>query len=252
MITISVTDAQGRAVPVADNKIDFELSGAGKILGVGNGDPSCHEPDTFVAQPFMKTIPLNHWRWKLANVPAKGALAPEYASEFDDSAWNTLKPKTDGDTGDQVLSEGQSAVFRAHVNLTEADLANPGVQVRFGGIDDHGWIFVNNRRVGESTDWATQPAFDIKKALHAGDNVIVVGVLNESGSGGLNPDVNVELIGKPVATAWSRSVFNGLAQIIVQSTREPGEITVTARAEGLSPATVSVASQPCAPQPAVP
>ena len=98
----------------------------------------------------MKTIPVNDWRWKLANVPAKGALAPEYASEFDDSTWNTIKPKTDGDTGDQVLSEGQTAVFRAHVNLTEADLANPGVQVRFGGIDDHGWIFVNNQRVGES------------------------------------------------------------------------------------------------------
>ena len=37
--------------------------------------------------------------------------------------WSLIKPKTDGDTGDQVLSEGQTAIFRAHVNLTEADLA---------------------------------------------------------------------------------------------------------------------------------
>ena len=34
-----------------------------------------------------------------------------------------------------------------------------------------------------------------------GDNVIAVGVRNESGEGGLNPDVNVEIVGKPVGAA---------------------------------------------------
>ena len=38
----------GRVVPVAQNKINFAIEGAGKIIGVGNGDPSCHEPDAFV------------------------------------------------------------------------------------------------------------------------------------------------------------------------------------------------------------
>ena len=47
VFTVSVTDAQGRVVPVAANLVHFELSGPGKILGVGNGDPSCHEPDVF-------------------------------------------------------------------------------------------------------------------------------------------------------------------------------------------------------------
>ena len=42
------TDAQGRQVPDAANKIHFELTGPGKILGVGNGDPSSHEPDVFL------------------------------------------------------------------------------------------------------------------------------------------------------------------------------------------------------------
>ena len=35
----------------AQNKIDFAIEGAGKIIGVGNGDPTCHEPDTFRARP---------------------------------------------------------------------------------------------------------------------------------------------------------------------------------------------------------
>ncbi|HEY5345671.1 MAG TPA: beta-galactosidase GalA [Verrucomicrobiae bacterium] len=252
VITVSVTDAQGRIVPVAGNKINFAIEGAGKILGVGNGDPSCHEPDTFVAQMPMKTIPVSNWRWKLATVPGKGALTPEYANDFDDSAWNQIKPKTDGDTGDMVLSEGQTAIYRAHISVTADDLNNPGIQIRFGGIDDRGWIFVNNQRVGESHDWAAQPAFDIKKNLHAGDNVIAVGVKNEAGTGGLNPDVNIELTGKPAASVWSRSVFNGLAQIMVQSTKDAGEIKLTASANGLLPVTTTITTQASAGRPSVP
>jgi len=45
MITVSVLDSQGRVVPTASNEIAFEVSGAGKLKGVGNGDPSCHESD---------------------------------------------------------------------------------------------------------------------------------------------------------------------------------------------------------------
>ena len=188
-------------VPVADNKINFELSGAGKILGVGNGDPSCHEPDTFVAQPSMKTIPVNDWRWKLADVSAKGALVPEYANDLDDSAWNVIKPKTDGDTGDQVLSEGADGRF------PRACQPDGGRPRQSGGADP----VRRDRR--SRLDFRQQPSrrriaptgrrnrpLTSRKSLHAGDNVIAVGVLNESGSGGLNPDVNVELIGKPAVS----------------------------------------------------
>jgi beta-galactosidase len=43
IITVTALDSQGREVPVADNFIHFEIEGAGKIIGVGNGDPSSHE-----------------------------------------------------------------------------------------------------------------------------------------------------------------------------------------------------------------
>jgi len=32
-------------VPTADNQVDFAVSGPGKLIGVGNGDPSSHESD---------------------------------------------------------------------------------------------------------------------------------------------------------------------------------------------------------------
>jgi len=45
VINVCAIDAEGRRVPTADNLIHFSLSGPGRIIGVGNGDPSSHEPD---------------------------------------------------------------------------------------------------------------------------------------------------------------------------------------------------------------
>ena len=45
LVRVEIVDRQGRLVPIADNSVDFALRSQGRILGVGNGDPSCHEPD---------------------------------------------------------------------------------------------------------------------------------------------------------------------------------------------------------------
>jgi beta-galactosidase len=42
-VGVSVVDDKGRVVPTAGNKVRFSVSGPGKVLGVGNGDPTCHE-----------------------------------------------------------------------------------------------------------------------------------------------------------------------------------------------------------------
>jgi len=82
--------------------------------------------------------------------------------------------------------------------------------------------------------------------------VIAVGVYNNEGQGGLNPDVSVQFAGHAAVSAWSRSLFNGLAQIIVQSTRDAGEIKLSATADGLASAISTVQTQPGAPRPSVP
>ena len=45
MVRVEVLDSAGRPVPTADNLIQFNISGPGVLLGVGNGDPNCHESD---------------------------------------------------------------------------------------------------------------------------------------------------------------------------------------------------------------
>ncbi len=59
VINVTVLDRQGREVPDANNLIKFKYSGDAKIIGVGNGDPSSHEPDKYLIDSL--------WQRKLFN-----------------------------------------------------------------------------------------------------------------------------------------------------------------------------------------
>jgi beta-galactosidase len=45
ILKVEALDRHGRPVPTANNKIAFKVSGAGRLIGVGNGDPNCLESD---------------------------------------------------------------------------------------------------------------------------------------------------------------------------------------------------------------
>jgi beta-galactosidase len=45
VVAVEVVDPKDRLVPIALNEVTFSLAGPGRLIGVGNGDPSCHEPD---------------------------------------------------------------------------------------------------------------------------------------------------------------------------------------------------------------
>jgi beta-galactosidase len=45
ILKVEVLDAKGRPAPRADNLVSFTLNGPGEVIGVGNGNPTSHEPD---------------------------------------------------------------------------------------------------------------------------------------------------------------------------------------------------------------
>ncbi len=45
VVPVSILDDRGRIVPDAANRVTFGLTGSGRILGVGNGNPADHDPD---------------------------------------------------------------------------------------------------------------------------------------------------------------------------------------------------------------
>ena len=44
-VTVEVVDAEGRIAPTAGPLVVFEVTGSAEIIGLGNGDPNCHEPE---------------------------------------------------------------------------------------------------------------------------------------------------------------------------------------------------------------
>jgi beta-galactosidase len=45
ILRVEALDKEGRPVPTASNFLSFKVSGEGKLIGVGNGDPNCQESD---------------------------------------------------------------------------------------------------------------------------------------------------------------------------------------------------------------
>jgi beta-galactosidase len=58
ILNVTVLDAKGLEVPDAMNLIHFSVSGNARFIGVGNGDPSSHEPDL---------CPDGQWQRRLFN-----------------------------------------------------------------------------------------------------------------------------------------------------------------------------------------
>jgi beta-galactosidase len=247
VVAVSVIDAQGRVVPTAGNGIVFKIDGPGRILGVGNGDPSSHEPDQFVASPTLRTRPLGDWRWQKIKDPYAPNL-PEVAVDFDDSRWAKADVKSDSGP----LGMEEKAVFRTRFSVSARDLARSGVELWFGKIEGGVSVFVNGRSVGPAGDPRAPSIYDVKGLLHPGANTVAVTLANYGPAAGVNQGVLLRLVDQAPTPEWRRSAFNGLAQVIVQSTGKPGVIRLSAQSSTLKPATVLVTSRAVARRPVLP
>ena len=247
VVAVAVADDRGRTVPTAGNLVRFTLEGPGRILGVGNGDPSCHEPDVYFSGPTFRAVPIGGWRWHTI-ADAYAPNLPEEGASFDDSAWAA----TDVNAAAGPVPNQTCGAFRARFTVTAEDLAAPGIELGFGKIEGDGSVCLNGHRLGGTGNPRSPTVFAVKDLVHAGENTVAVVLKNYGPAGGLTQGVTLRVVQPPAPVAWSRSVFNGLAQIIVQSTREPGTIKLTARSDGLQPVTLVLPTEPVPLPPAVP
>jgi beta-galactosidase len=230
VFNVMALDSQNNPVPIADNKLDFDIEGPGRIIGVGNGNPSDHDPDTFISTPQGFAIS----DWTMAPAP------------FDAKPGDTLDIKPTGDARrtnvrrgpEQIRAENSAALFTASFTLT-ADQMTAGMnQLTLGGVDDEGWVYINGKLAAHTSDWSASFKVDVARYLKQGDNTITVYVKNVGGRGGLGN--GVALIGPDVQPKFSRRLFNGLAQVIVRTGTMPGSIRVSVHSEGLEPANATV------------
>lgn len=231
MITVSASDLQGREVPTANQRITFALSGPGRILGVGNGDPLCHEPDQY-PDP-TPTVLAGTWTSKVTTDPAA-----EVAPDLDDAAWPAAS--TDG----RLLNKDQIGVWRGTFDITPAMIAGNAIALHVANAQGSAKLFWDGvevkYRAGRSDGYEPVP---LPGTVTTGRHVVamVVTATGKKGGVSMTPALVLTSLAPP---AWQRSLFNGMAQIIVQTRREPGTIVLTARAEGLAPAILQLTASP--------
>jgi beta-galactosidase len=205
VITVDVRDASGRIVPTANVPVSFSIRGPGRIIGVGNGDPSSHEPDVFV--PSVRAHPIGAWR---APDAAPNPNPVTFEATFDrpaggDASFELLlnalgKKQTVWLNGRALYTDAAPQQARTTIVVEAEHLRPTGNVIRFHAerYDDWGQ---------RETLSQLQPA--------------AFRIVTPPGE-------------------WRRSTFNGLAQIIVQSSGQPGEITLQATSPGLTSAELQV------------
>ena len=238
VITVQINDADGLMVPTAGNEINFTIEGPGKIIGVGNGDPSGHEADRFFET--IKTSKIKNLKeFPVDNLNNR----PEVAAGFNDSGWN---PAFTTQSKDWQVYTDTFIVVRGTFELPE--ITN-GAQVNLfaKSIVENQSVYVNGNLLASNIvrDDPNQAWLLDHRIIKSGkNNYAVVGQrfrkINQWDEPNTDPGL-VQVIYP--AEQWKRKLFSGLAQVIVQSIKEAGEITLTASSPLLEPSTIKIKTE---------
>lgn len=246
IVTVYAVDAAGRHVPVANHEITFDFNGPGRIIGVGNGNPSSHEPDQYLDDV---TMPKISWRMQ----PAEDADSrAEVALEFDDTQWRPAIGSDGREEGRHRRGEDAASrvVYRGTV-MIPALSPEATVTLDLQSLGNAQSVYFNGNIVESGIPRnAIDHRIDLDHSqLRAGKNVIAVIV---NGSSGVQDRGRERRYGGSPAVLrivtstgpWKRRLFNGLAQVIVQATDQPGEIELKAGSSDLEPASIRLTVHP--------
>lgn len=230
---VQIVDNKGIVVPDANIAVQFDIKGNGKYIGVGNGNPSSHEPEVF--EDKIEVLPITIRK----ELPVQSlSKRPEVAVGFDDSGWRAVysaEPMQWDEYRDTLL------VVRGDFELPTIS-KDMIVTLYAKNIVANQVIYVNGAMLtpNDKHEYVLPQAI-----LKQGINVYaVVGkkLKRPNQWDYPNRDPGVVQIITPVKQ-WQRNTFNGLAQLIVQSTNKPGTITIQASAPGLQKAELIIESK---------
>ncbi len=249
VITVLVKDNKGRAIPDAGNEITFLLDGPGKIIGVGNGNPSSHEPDRYIDK--LERIQITNLK---RSVVESITDRKEVTFEYDDSDW----PAAFETEGFESRTAQDTAILTAIRGSFDLDDIRKDAKVTLfaKSLCQEQYVYVNGHLIADNVmrDQPDQEYILDHSILRKGKNVYaVIGppLLKRNQWEYLNTDPGIIQVITP-SEHWKRRLFNGLAQVIVQSEKKPGEIILTAKSNGLESAVIKIQSEYVQLRPALP
>lgn len=240
VFTVSARDARDRAVPTADATVCFEIEGPGKIIGVGNGDPSSHEADRYV--DTIELIELGALEMRTVE-----ALPPEseLGRWLETGGWKALDDAASG------VAATQPRIVRATLELGAAlDVERARLLLRWFGETQE--VYFDGKRIASfaHTEGAPLPEVELtREQLSGGRHRVVIAASGYRDAARCERERQVRpailRVDRP-ASGWQRKLFNGLAQVIVQSSGAAGKLVLRATAAGLKGAELGVVAEPVA------
>ncbi|QOG01412.1 beta-galactosidase GalA [Flavobacterium sp. MDT1-60] len=227
VVTAELTDKNGLHVPTANDEITFSIKG-GKILGVGNGNPTSLESDKFIDN--IDLVAINNFKEK----KLASADFPDKIKDDSDTDWSEAFKDRD------YKNQAPAYVYRGEFELKNNPDSNM-VTFFYKKIGKENVVFVNGNKVEPSA--ADAQKYILNKAiLKQGKNTIYIvttPLQKIKDWDVMNTDPGIIQIVTP-AEPWKRKLFNGYAQIIVQKEEKSKEVILTASGKGLKSGVLEV------------
>jgi beta-galactosidase len=239
VITVRVNDAIGAMIPTADNQISFTMEGPGTIIGIGNGDPTSHEAERFFES--IKTTKIENLKELAVNNLDN---RPEVAAGIDDSDWKPAFKSQRSD--DWRIYKDTLLVIRGTIELPEITNETE-INLYTKSILENQSVYINGHLLAANIKRnAPNQSYKLDHSIiKPGKNVYaVVGQRFRKTYQWDEPNTDpglVQIINP--AGQWKRKVFNGLAQVIIRSSKQAGEILLSAASPGLKPTVIKIQTQ---------
>jgi beta-galactosidase len=233
VIEVRILDQQGRLVPTADCLVNFSMTGPGRFIAVGNGDPSSHDPSKFV--DTIESSQIKDWKMRILQ-PGEGL--PRAGRGGDAQEWQSVLSALD------QQYPGKKAVFRSNVTVAK-DLAGT-IMLLLPQLGENAEVWFNGRQVAvgfelgaNSAPIALKPS-DVKKGANEIE-VVADPFPKPPRSFDYTSPGSLHVVAP--ASGWQGHTFNGLAAIFIQSTGPDGKMTVSADAPGLESCRQTILAQ---------
>ncbi|RED26790.1 beta-galactosidase [Flavobacterium cutihirudinis] len=227
VITVEVIDKNGLQIPTANDEITFSIKG-GKILGVGNGDPTSLEKDQFIDD--LELVKITNFKEQKRT----DATLPQQLSNYPENEWKIAFSDRD------YKNQAPSYIYRGEFDLKNNTTANV-VSFFYKKIGAAVAIFVNGKKIEASTEDSQKYVLN-PVVLKEGKNtihIIATPLQKVKDWDVMNTDPGIIQVSTP-AEQWKRKLFNGYAQIIIQKEENANEVVLSASAKGLRAGSLNI------------
>ena len=231
IVNVEITDKNDLHVPTTDNEITFTVKGGGKIIGVGNGNPTSLENDKFIdAVNLISINNLQEQALTSADIPLQ---LPAYAEDkwkaaFEGRDYKNLAPA--------YVYRGQFTIN----NTSKSDV----VSFYYQKVGVDAVVFVNGIKLrADATD--AQKYIVSADILRQGSNtlhIIASPIHKVKDWDVINMNPGIIQIVTP-SEPWKRKLFNGLAQVIIEADGSGREIILSAAGKDVKQAMISIAAE---------